>query len=134
MREKINYCIEKNIPIVISECGLTQANGDGELYFQEFSEWVDYLDSKNISWLYWSFSNKDESSAILMPEYGERAVDDKFSNSHFDEENIYSSYDNLEYNYINAYRYLRLIKLNHYLNENLSKAGMFMRNVFLSYN
>ena len=69
LREQIDYCIEKNIPVFVSECGLTDASGNGEVYFDKFSEWVDYLNSKNISWVYWSFSNKDESSAILLPEY-----------------------------------------------------------------
>ena len=27
------------------------------------------MNSKNISWVYWSFSNKNESSAILIPDY-----------------------------------------------------------------
>lgn len=69
LREQISYCINKNIPIFVSECGVTQAYGDGEVYFDEFSTWIDFLNSNNISWIYWSFSNKNESSAILRPDY-----------------------------------------------------------------
>ncbi len=69
LREKIDYCIQKNIPIIVSECGVTNAYGDGETYFDKFNEWINYLDLKNISWIYWSFSNKNESSSLLIPEY-----------------------------------------------------------------
>lgn len=70
LRDRIDYCISNNIPIFVSECGLTKANGDGEIYFEEFTKWVEFLNEKNISWIYWSFSNKDESSAILLSNYG----------------------------------------------------------------
>lgn len=65
LRNKIDYCINKNIPIFISECGTTDASGDGSLFLDDFSIWINYLNSKNISWIYWSFSEKNESSAIL---------------------------------------------------------------------
>lgn len=65
LREKIDYCINKNIPIFISECGATDASGNGNLYINEFSNWINYLNKNNISWIYWSFSEKQESSAIL---------------------------------------------------------------------
>lgn len=69
LQDKIDNCIEKNIPIFVSECGLTNATGNGETFFNEFQEWINFLNERNISWIYWSFSNKDESSAILLPTY-----------------------------------------------------------------
>ena len=69
LRDKAVYCINNNIPIFVSECGLTDASGDGARYFDEFNEWINFLNENKISWLYWSFSNKNEGSAILLPEY-----------------------------------------------------------------
>ncbi len=69
LRRKIDNCIRQNIPIFISECGLTDATGNGDVYFEEFTEWVNYLNSRNLSWIYWSFSNKKESSSILVDTY-----------------------------------------------------------------
>ena len=66
IRNNVTKCIEKNIPVFISECGITAANGDGEIYPDEFKTWIDYLDKNNISWLFWSLSNKQESSSILQ--------------------------------------------------------------------
>lgn len=69
LRDKIDYCLNNNIPVFVSECGLTDASGDGARYFDEFTAWINYLNDKKISWLYWSLSNKNEGSAILLPEY-----------------------------------------------------------------
>lgn len=68
LREKINLCLNKNLPIIISECGITDASGDGQLYIDEFNTWINYLNNNIISWIYWSFSDKNETSAILIPD------------------------------------------------------------------
>lgn len=80
LRNRIDYCISKNIPVFISECGTTNVSGDGNIYLENFQEWIDYLNEKNISWINWSFSNKNESSAILTPEYSVSAENKDFNN------------------------------------------------------
>lgn len=69
LRDDIDYCINKNIPIFISECGITNATGNGKIFEESFKEWVDYLNANNISWVFWSFCNKNESSSILKVDY-----------------------------------------------------------------
>lgn len=69
LRNLVKYCIDKDVPIFISECGLTDASGNGNVYFDEFNEWIEFLNTYKLSWIYWSFSNKDESSAVILPEY-----------------------------------------------------------------
>lgn len=78
LRNKINYCINKNIPIFISECGLTDATGNGAVYFDDFNTWISFLNDKKISWIYWSFSNKNESSALLLDNYDVNNFNGKF--------------------------------------------------------
>lgn len=53
------------LPIFISECGITNSTGDGKLYEEKFRLWINYLNKNNISWVFWSFSDKDESSSIV---------------------------------------------------------------------
>ena len=67
------------MPVFVSECGITAANGDGEIYPDEFKTWIDYLDRNNISWLFWSLSNKQESSSILI--LGQTTLSSKANNS-----------------------------------------------------
>jgi predicted RNA-binding protein Jag len=68
-RKSVDKCLEANVPIVVSECGITDLSGNGEIYKDEFAKWIDYLNSHKISWLFWQFSNKDESSSVLAKEY-----------------------------------------------------------------
>ncbi len=68
-RRTIDKCIETNTPIVVSECGITDLSGNGDINKDEFAKWVDYLNSHKISWIFWQFSNKEESSSILAKEY-----------------------------------------------------------------
>ena len=69
LRNRIDDFREKGFAVFVSECGMTDASGDGRIYEEAFGRWVDYLEKNKISWVYWSFSNKDEASAMLRPEY-----------------------------------------------------------------
>jgi endoglucanase len=69
LRNRIDDFREKGFAVFVSECGMTDASGDGRIYEEAFGRWVDYLEENKISWVYWSFSNKDEASAMLKPEY-----------------------------------------------------------------
>lgn len=69
LRNSIDYCLNKNIPIFISECGITDASGAGAIYEESFNEWMEYIKRNNLSWIFWSFCNKDESSSVLRSDY-----------------------------------------------------------------
>lgn len=75
LQEKIDYCISKNIPVFVSECGITDASGAGQIYEKEFRDWINYLNERKISWLFWSLSNKDEASSIFTPQYNNGVLD-----------------------------------------------------------
>ena len=69
LRDKIDSFRDQNLAVFVSECGMTDATGDGDIYEEKFDRWMDYLKDRKISWLYWSFSDKDESSALLKEEF-----------------------------------------------------------------
>lgn len=69
LRDKIDNFRDQGFAVFVSECGTTDATGDGEVYEDAFKRWTDYLADRKISWINWSFSNKDEGSALLKPEY-----------------------------------------------------------------
>ncbi|MBR2787386.1 MAG: glycoside hydrolase family 5 protein [Clostridia bacterium] len=117
LQNQINYCMKKNIPVFVSECGLTDASGNGNVYFNEFKEWINYLNINNISWIYWSFSNKNESSAILLNSYIPNTTTEIKSDSSGFSSNTIGDNSN-EINDINNY---------------LTEAGKFIKNIFLSY-
>lgn len=69
LRKNVEYALSKGAPIIISEWGTTDMTGNGNIYTDKADEWIEFLNKHNISWINWSFSNKDESSAIISPSY-----------------------------------------------------------------
>lgn len=67
VQSKIEKAINAKIPVFITECSVTDATGDGTLYKEFFDDLIDYLENKNISWIVWQFSDKFESSSLLLP-------------------------------------------------------------------
>ncbi len=66
LRDKIDEFRAKKLSVFVSECGMTDASGDGQIYDEAFGRWLDYMNERKISWVYWSYSNKDEASAMLQ--------------------------------------------------------------------
>ena len=66
LRNKVNEAYSKGLPIFISEWGTSDASGNGGVYLTESQKWIDYLESKNISYVNWSLTNKSESSALMV--------------------------------------------------------------------
>ena len=62
---EIDNAIKNNIPVIISEWGTSTLTGGGGFFLGNSQKWMKFLDERNISWINWSFSNADESSAIL---------------------------------------------------------------------
>lgn len=58
---------DSGLPVFISECGISESSGDGDLNFAMAARWFDYLNRNNISYAVWSLSDKNESSAMFRP-------------------------------------------------------------------
>jgi endoglucanase len=67
LRRNADLALSRNLPLFVSEWGLTDYTGNGELYLDEAQRWVDWMNKHKISWAGWSFSNADETSAALKP-------------------------------------------------------------------
>ena len=59
--------LDKGLPVFISECGISEASGDGDVDYISAVEWFEILGEYGISYAVWSISNKNESSAMLIP-------------------------------------------------------------------
>jgi endoglucanase len=67
LRRNADLALSRNLPLFVTEWGLTDYTGNGELYLDEAQRWVDWMNKHKISWASWSFSTADESSAALKP-------------------------------------------------------------------
>lgn len=67
LRERLEKAVRGGLPVIVSECGGTEASGDGELSPGEFRKWVDLMEREKVSWVCWSVSDKDETCSMLLP-------------------------------------------------------------------
>ena len=66
LRNKAQEALHK-IPLFVSEWGVSDASGSGGVYLNEAKKWIEFMNENNLSWASWSLSNKNESSAFLLP-------------------------------------------------------------------
>ncbi|MDL2278275.1 glycoside hydrolase family 5 protein [Parabacteroides sp. OttesenSCG-928-G07] len=67
LRYKAAYAVSKGLPMFVSECSPSFANGDGKLDKGKFAVWLDFLKRKEIGFVMWGLYDKEESSAMLKP-------------------------------------------------------------------
>nr|QPB75691.1 cellulase 5A [uncultured bacterium] len=66
-KQKIEKALANGCAVFVTEWGTSAADGNNGVYIKESGEWLKYLSSKQISRINWSLSNKNESSAAVLP-------------------------------------------------------------------
>ena len=64
-RDKLEEYINKGVPIMISECNMVEANGNGELNYDEANQWFDIINQNQLGYIVWQLTNKNESSSLI---------------------------------------------------------------------
>ncbi len=67
LRGKMTAAAEAGLPIFVTEFGICDASGSGNLDLESADAWISRMNEYGISYVAWNLSNKDESSAILAP-------------------------------------------------------------------
>ncbi|MDE1191085.1 MAG: glycoside hydrolase family 5 protein [Arachidicoccus sp.] len=70
LRKRCDSALAKGLPIFISESAGMEASGDGNLDYPEWLTWIRWADNRNISWVVWSVSDKDETCSMLKKSAG----------------------------------------------------------------
>ena len=65
LRNKAQTAIDRNVPLFVTEFGICEADGDGNLDFEESRKWWDFLAENDISWCNWSVVDKVEAASAL---------------------------------------------------------------------
>ena len=66
LRNKLKNALNAGLPIMVTEFGITDASGNGNVNTAEGDKWIELLNSKGVSYCIWNLSNKDESSSLLI--------------------------------------------------------------------
>lgn len=66
IKDKIGTAIDKyKIPVFVTEFGLSEASGDGNVDLAKSKEWMERCDKYNVSYCVWSLSNDWRSSSLI---------------------------------------------------------------------
>ncbi|MBP1225144.1 glycoside hydrolase family 5 protein [Flavobacterium sp. 1355] len=65
LRDRTDEAIKSGLPIFISESAGMEATGDGPLNIKAWEEYIDWMESRKLSWVTWSVSDKDETCSVL---------------------------------------------------------------------
>lgn len=65
LRDKAQKALDAGTPLLVSEFGICDASGNGEVDEDAANTWIDFLDTNGIGYVCWNLSNKDEASALL---------------------------------------------------------------------
>ncbi|GEP50928.1 hypothetical protein FNO01nite_16000 [Flavobacterium noncentrifugens] len=65
LRDRTDEAIKSGLPVFISESAGMEATGDGALNYKAWQEYINWMEAKQLSWIVWSVSDKDESCSIL---------------------------------------------------------------------
>ena len=112
LKKEIQEALEDNMPIIITECGATDASGGGKLYKKEFNQWIEFLHKYHIGWVIWQLSEKEETSSLVI----KKEVQDRL-------DYLYKKYTERE-----------LERKKYHINDYLSNTGKYIKNVFIKYN
>ncbi len=80
LRAKAKKALDDNVPIFVSEWGTSNADGNGGPDLNESNKWIDFINQYNLSYVNWSLADKDEKSALLLPN-NTKISDDTLSES-----------------------------------------------------
>ena len=67
VRYKAEYAVRMLLPMFVTECSPSEADGDGKLDKKRFSDWLEFMERNSISFVMWGLYDKEESSAMLSP-------------------------------------------------------------------
>lgn len=66
LRAKMTEAVGNGLPVFVSEYGICDAGGSGDIDETQANLWVESMNDCGISYVAWNLSNKEETSAILQ--------------------------------------------------------------------
>lgn len=67
LRSKLESALNAGVLVFVSECSICDASGNGGIDYDSAQSWLDLLNDRGVSFLAWSLSNKNETSALIQP-------------------------------------------------------------------
>ena len=68
LRTRMRKALDAGLPMFVTEYGICDASGGGDIDREEARKWFGLLDENDISYIAWNISFRDETSAIFRPD------------------------------------------------------------------
>lgn len=65
IRNKVETARKNGLPVIVSECSICEASGDGSINYDEAESWMKLIREYDLSFFAWNLSNKEEQSSLL---------------------------------------------------------------------
>ena len=65
LRDKLQVALNKKLPVIVSEFGICDASGQGNINTKEADKWMQMLADNTIGYCVWNMSNKQETCALI---------------------------------------------------------------------
>ncbi len=66
LRMRMRNAVQGGLPVFVSEYGICDASGNGDIDEEEADLWVKLMDELGISYVAWNLANKDETSSMIL--------------------------------------------------------------------
>ena len=67
LRAKADKAKELGIALFVTEWGVGESNGNGEFNRDKTAAWLEWMEQNRLSWATWHITDKNETTAILLP-------------------------------------------------------------------
>lgn len=68
LRNRAQQCIDRGLPVFVSEFGVCDASGNGGNDYDSFMTWMELIEKNQLSFCNWALGNRDESCCIILPD------------------------------------------------------------------
>lgn len=65
LRQKAEVALQRGLPLLVTEWGVGEANGDGIFDVKKTAQWMNWMEEHRLSWANWNITDKKETTAIL---------------------------------------------------------------------
>ncbi len=66
LRAKADLALKKGLPLIVTEWGVGESNGNGKFDQTLVKTWFDWMEKNKLSWTNWNITDKQETTALLM--------------------------------------------------------------------
>lgn len=86
IRNKVIKARENGLAVIVSECSICEASGNGTVNYEEAQKWMTLVNDNQMSIFAWNLSNKDEKSSLLKSSVSKKG---DFSKDDFSETGVW---------------------------------------------